>query len=149
MLTVAGGGETRDTDIDPGLTAGGRQRIGRHVITRQHQHPPGARALDLNRLHPPLDLAMHVNLDLADALQIHPLLPGQPAGAIAVFGPLHTVEPSLALESRIPRLDAGLLTRWKNPANALFNRRSVACCDENDHTSTSGRTARISVSCAD
>ena len=97
MLTVAGGGETGDADIDPGLAAGRRQRIGRHVITGEHQHPAPPCAFDLDRLHPPLHLAVQVNLDLADALQIHPPLLGQPAGTVTVFGPLHTVEPGLPL----------------------------------------------------
>jgi hypothetical protein len=56
---------------------------------------------------PPYHRAVHVHLDLADALQIHPPLRRQPASAVSVFGPLHTVEPRLALKSRIPRLDAG------------------------------------------
>jgi hypothetical protein len=39
---------------------------------------------------------------LPDALQVHPVGVGVPAGAVAVFGPLHTVEPSPALISWIP-----------------------------------------------
>ena len=140
MLTVAGGGETGDPDIDAGLAAGRRQRIGRHVITREHQHPAPPLTLDLDRLHPTLHLAVHVNLDLPDALQIHPPLLGQPARAVTVFGPLHTVEPRLSLESRIagflPGLDPaeesgerliqpaqrGLLTR-KRPHRLIRARR--------------------------
>jgi hypothetical protein len=59
---------------------------------------------DLDRLHPALDLAVLVDLDLADALQIHPPLLWQPAGAVTIFGPLHTGEPGRALEPRKTRL---------------------------------------------
>ena len=42
------------------------------------------------------------------------------------------------------------LTRRKNATIALSRRRSVACCEENDHrTCRSGSNARISLSCAD
>ena len=51
---------------------------------------------------------MHVNLDLADALQVHPPLLGEPAGAVTVLGPLHRIEPSRPLESRVAGLPAGL-----------------------------------------
>ena len=37
VLTVAGRGETRDPDVDTGLAASGRERIGRHVVTGEHQ----------------------------------------------------------------------------------------------------------------
>ena len=46
---------------------------------------------------------MQVDFDLADTLQIHPPLLGQPAGAVAVPGPLHTVKPGHTLKPRIPR----------------------------------------------
>ena len=97
MLTVAGGRETANADVDTGLAAGRGQRVRRDVVTRQHQHPLPALTLDLNRLHPPLHPAMHLNLDLADTLQIHPLGIGQPARAITVFGPLHRIEPGSPL----------------------------------------------------
>src|SRR5277367_69783 len=113
-LPVAGGGKGNDADVDTGLTAGHRQRIGRNVIAGQHQHPAPPLSLDLDRLHPASHLAVQINLDLADALQIHPPPLGQPAGAITVFGPLHTVEPGLALKTRIPRLYTGF--RCLHPA---------------------------------
>ena len=47
-------------------------RIGRHVVTREHQHPAPPLTFDLDRLHPPQHLAVHLNFDLPDALQIHP-----------------------------------------------------------------------------
>ena len=129
MLTVAGGGETARSRhrCRPGGRC--RQRIGRDVITGQHQHPAPPLAFDLDRLHPTRHLAVQIDLDLADALQIHPFGLGQPASAITVFGPLHTVEPALPLNRGYPGLTPGLavLTRRKNPANALFNRRRVAC----------------------
>ena len=63
-----------------------------------------------------------MDLDLPDALQIHPPLLGQPAGAIAVFGPLHRVKPGLAFEPRIPRLDArfGGLHSTEEPSKRLI-----------------------------
>ena len=39
MLPVAGGRETRDPDVDPGLATGRQQWIRRHIIAGQHQHP--------------------------------------------------------------------------------------------------------------
>jgi hypothetical protein len=51
---------------------------------------------------------VHIHLDLADALQIHPLGLGQPAGAIAVFRPLHRVKARFALEPGIAGFLAGL-----------------------------------------
>jgi hypothetical protein len=44
---------------------------------------------------------MQVNLHLANALQIHPPLLGQPARAVTVFRPLHTVEPGRTLKPRV------------------------------------------------
>src|SRR5437879_5652905 len=73
MLTVARGRETGDANIDPRLAASRWQRVGRHIVTGQHQHPAPPAALDLNRLDPPHHRAMQLNFDLADALQIHPL----------------------------------------------------------------------------
>jgi hypothetical protein len=108
VLTVAGGGETDNPDVDTGLAAGHGQRIRRDVVTGEHQHPAASRTLDLDRLHPTLNLAVQVDLDLADALQIHPVLLCQPTGAIPIFGPLHTVESARTLKPRIPCLDAGL-----------------------------------------
>src|SRR6185437_11943869 len=82
----------------------------------------------------------HMHFHLADAVQIHPPLIGQPAGTVTVFGPLHTVETGVALEPRIPRclpsLDAaeelgerlvqpsqrGLL-RWERPHRLIRARR--------------------------
>lgn len=129
VLTVAGGGETDNPDVDTGLAAGHGQRIRRDVVTGEHQHPAASRTLDLDRLHPTLNLAVQVDLDLADALQIHPVLLCQPAGAIPIFGPLHTVESARTLNRGYPALTPGLavLTRRKNPANALLSRRNVAC----------------------
>ena len=98
----------RHPDIDTDLMTGGRQRVSRHVVTGQHQHPAAAPTLDLNRFHPTLDPAMLMHIDLADALQVHPLVVGQPAGPITVFGPLHAVKPRRALEPRIPRCLSGL-----------------------------------------
>ncbi|SON63987.1 hypothetical protein MSIMFI_05518 [Mycobacterium simulans] len=68
VLTVTGGGETRDADIDPNLAAGDRQWIGWHVVARQHQHPAPALAFDLDSLDPARHLAVQLHLDLADAL---------------------------------------------------------------------------------
>src|ERR1700739_4388368 len=58
VLTVAGGGETDDPDVDAGLAPGRRYRIGRHVITREHQQPAPPGAFDLDCLHPPRHLAV-------------------------------------------------------------------------------------------
>src|SRR5271163_2499536 len=111
VLPGAGGGKANDADVDTDLTAGHGQRIGWDVITRQHQHPAPPLPLDLDRLHPARHLAVQINLDLADALQIHPALLGQPAGTVTVFGPLDTVKVSLALKAWIPCRLPGL-----NPA---------------------------------
>jgi hypothetical protein len=108
VLPVAGGGEADDADIDTGLTAGRRLRSGRDVVTREHQYPAPPLSFDLDRLYPARHLAVQMNLDLADALQIHPPLLGQPAGAITVFGPLQAVEPGLAFETWIPWPHTGL-----------------------------------------
>src|ERR1700722_18495224 len=102
VLPFAGGGKADDADVDADLTTGYGQRIGWDVITRQHQHPAPPLSFDLDRLHPARHLAVQFNLDLADALQIHPALLGEPASTITVFGPLHTVEAGLALKPRIP-----------------------------------------------
>src|SRR5271156_5928072 len=101
-LPVARGSEPDDADINADPTAGHRQRIGRNVVTREHQYPAPPLAFDLDGLPPARHLAVQINLDLADALQIPPPLLGQPAGAITVFGPLHTVDPGLAFKTRIP-----------------------------------------------
>jgi hypothetical protein len=108
VLAVAGGGETGDPDIDAGLTPGRRQRTHRHLIARQDQHPAPPAALNLDRLDPPYHRAVHVDLDLADALQIHPVSLRQPARAVPVFGPFHAVKPGRALKPRIPSHDTGL-----------------------------------------
>ena len=126
-LPVAGGGKANNADVDTGLAAGYGQRFGWNVIARQHQHPAPPLSLDLDRLHPARHLAVQISLDLAYALQIYPAALGQPAGAVAVFGPLHAVEPGPALKPRIPRRLPNFFTRRKNPAKALFNRRNVAC----------------------
>jgi len=65
-------------------------------------------AFDLDRLHPARYLAVQFDFDVTDALQIHPLGLGQPAGTVTVLGPLHAAEPGLALEPGIARLDARL-----------------------------------------
>jgi hypothetical protein len=67
-LLCAGGGETCDSHIDADLASGGRQRIGRHIITREDQHPAPARPFDLNRLDSPRHRAVQLNFDLANAL---------------------------------------------------------------------------------
>ena len=102
-LSVAGSGKANNADVDADLTAGHGQQTGWDVIAGQHQHPASPLSLDPDRLHPAGHLAVEINLDLTDALQIHPTTLGQPAGAVAIFGPLHAFEPGLAFEPRIPR----------------------------------------------
>jgi hypothetical protein len=108
MPPVTGSNETRDPDVDPGLATGRRQRIRRHIIARQHQQPPDSYPFDLDGFHPTLHLAVKVDFDVSNALQIDPLGLMQPASTVTVFGPLHAVEPVRTLESRIPRLDSRL-----------------------------------------
>jgi hypothetical protein len=122
-------GERGDTDIDTRLGAGGRQRLSRHTVTGQHQHPSAALPFDLDRFHPAVDAAVQVHLHLADALQIHPAGLGQPTGAVTVFGPPTLSKRACPLKRGYPALVPGLavLTRRKNPPKALFNRRNVAC----------------------
>jgi hypothetical protein len=101
VLTIAGGDETSDTDIDTNLTAGGRQRGCGHLVAGQDQHPAPALAPDLDRLHHTGRRAVCGDFHLSDALQVHPVCVGMPAGAVTVFGPLHTVESASTLEARI------------------------------------------------
>jgi hypothetical protein len=55
-----------------------------------------------------LHLAVQIDFDLSNALQIDPLGVRQPTSTVTVFGPLHAVEPMLALEPRISGLDSAL-----------------------------------------
>ena len=81
-----------DPDVDTGLPASRRQRIRRDVIAGEHQHPAPPFAFDLDRLHPALHRRCR-SPSPGRCLADTPALLGQPAGAIAVFGPLDTVEP--------------------------------------------------------
>ena len=92
-------------------------------ITREHQHPAPALPFDLDRLHSTHRLAMHVNLDLADAFGDTPDGPRQPANAVTVPGRRDRVEAGLALEPRI----TGLLPRLtpEDPVERLTEPRAT------------------------
>ena len=110
MYSVGGGCETGDSHIDTDLPTGGWQRIDRDIVARQDQHPAPTLAADLDRLDPAENLPVRADLHLPDPPQVHPVCVGMPASAVAVFGPLHTVEPSAALKSRIPWCRTGFHT---------------------------------------
>ena len=102
VYSVGGGCETSDSQIDSDLPPSAWQRINWDVVARQDQRPPPTLAADLNCLDQADDLSVRSDLHLPNPAQIHPVGVGMPTGAVAVFGPLHTVEPSAALKSRIP-----------------------------------------------
>ena len=129
MLTVAGGGETDNPDIDPAwrpVAGSGLVGTSSHESTSIQRRPWRLIWIVFTR---PCTWRYPANLDLPDTLQIRPPVLGQPARAVAVLGPLHTVETRRALKTRIGQLSGRRLTRRKNPANAIFSRRSVACWD--------------------
>ena len=74
VLTVAGGGETRDPDVDTGLAAGAPAA---DWSARHHRTAPASSAarwrLTWIVFTRPCHAAVQVDLDLSDALQIHPL----------------------------------------------------------------------------
>jgi hypothetical protein len=110
MYSLGGGCETGDSHIETDLPPGGRQRGGRNVVAGQDQHPAPTFTVNLDRLDLADNLPVHGDLHVPDAPQIHPLCVGMPAGAVAVSGPFHTMEPSLAFESRIPWRRTGFHT---------------------------------------
>ena len=108
--SVGGGCETGDSHIDTDVPPGGRQRVDGYIVAGQDQRPPPTLAADLDGLDPAENLPVRTDLHLPDALQVDPVGVGIPAGAIAVFGPFHTVESSPALISWIPRCRTGFHT---------------------------------------
>jgi len=62
---------------------------------------------NLDRLYSPTHFAVRADLNLPDALQVHPRAVRMPAGAITIFGPFNSVEPTAPLEPRIANLPTG------------------------------------------
>src|SRR6478736_3600893 len=62
---------------------------------------------NLDRLYSPTHFAVRADLNLLDALQVHPRAVRMPAGAITIFGPFNSVEPTAPLEPRIANLPTG------------------------------------------
>ncbi|MDT7793397.1 MAG: hypothetical protein QOD59_2833 [Mycobacterium sp.] len=98
VCAIGRGGETGNAQVDASLLTCRRRWVHGYVITGQDQHPAAAFTADLDRLDPAHYRPMRRDLDLPNALQIYAAGFGVPARAVSVFGPLHTVEPTLGLE---------------------------------------------------
>jgi hypothetical protein len=101
-LTVGGGGEPGDSDIQTDLPTGGGQLHGL-LLDDNDDIPPAPLALAPQRLYPADDLPVGFNLHLADTLKVRrgpPTLDVAPAGTVTVHR-VDRVPAGRGLEARI------------------------------------------------
>ena len=112
---VADRGEHVDSHIDTSGSTGGFEGLGGHVVAGEHEHPFAALSSHPDRLERALHGPVRGHFYITDTLEVHPARLGFPPAAVAVFGPLHTVEAASGLEAGIAGLGAAAHPREERP----------------------------------
>jgi hypothetical protein len=108
---VAGGQERRHAQVDADGRPGWLQRLGGHVVARQHHVPVIAFPFGGNGLDASVDGAVLVGADMADAFEVDAgdlgMRNGVPSGSV-LLPPFDGIPPAAPLEPRVARLLPGL-----------------------------------------
>ncbi len=101
VLSIGSGEKAHDSQINAHCLVSRCQGLDRDLVSGEHHIPPATFSLDRDRLDPPGNTAVGCYLYMSNSLEVDTGNLRLPLGAVAVFGPLNTVETVGGFESRV------------------------------------------------